>query len=256
MKKAWKISRGSLMLVVLFALAVGFIAGSSLAPEKVVIRNAGKQTTHIESEKIIETVLPAVDSKGNGVVGRLITTIRPGTGHVLVNVDNVLAQFDTQLSGRAAAKVASNFTSIDLSNIDIIYDIKANASVIEGPSAGAAMATSIILALDDIKPSKNIVITGSIKDNGEIGKVGSIQEKSRAVKEAGATIFLVPEGQSTETTSTRTKNCTESGTLEICSIKYDYGESNISSMLNITIQEVRNISDVIDVYKKEALKSS
>ncbi|MBI3190932.1 hypothetical protein HYZ41_04495, partial [archaeon] len=148
MKKTYNISRGDTLFIILVMLMIGFVLGTSFAPERIVFTDQPKNYVRVEGERIVEMGIPAVDMYGNGVVAKLITTIRPGTGQVLVNVNDVLAQFDTQLSGRSAAKAVANVTSTDMSNLDIIYEIKVNATIIEGPSAGASMATSIYLALN------------------------------------------------------------------------------------------------------------
>ncbi len=252
MGKVYKIARGDMIFVVMLLFLLGFIAGTNLAPTKTVFKEYYNQSANIAGEKVVTMGLPAVDADGNGVVGKLTTTIRPGSGQVLVNINNVLAQFDTQFSGRTAAQVASNYTLIDLGGIDVIYDIQVNASVIEGPSAGAAMAASIVLALDNISAPKNIMMTGTINGNGSVGNVGSVLEKAAAAKADGATVFLVPQGQSTEARSNRTRECRNTDGIYFCIIRYDYTDINIGSSLNITVKEVSTISDIIKIYKNYA----
>ncbi len=251
MKRTYKISRGDITFIVLFIFLMGFIAGTILAPERTIFRESPKQTVSVDGAKVVEMGLPAVDSEGNGVLGTLVTTIRPGSGQVLVNVNDVLAQFDTQFSGRIAAKVASNYTGIYLGNLDIVYDIRANATVIEGPSAGAAMTASIILALKNIESTNKIMMTGTIQEDGGVDKVGSILEKATVAKSVGVQIFLVPEGQALQTTATRIRSCRNYGRLEVCTVRYKYGETNIGESLNITVTEVKTIGDIIDVYQRQ-----
>jgi len=98
-------------------------------------------------EKVIKTKVVAVDNKGVGVTADLFTEIRPGSGLVLVNINDLLADINTQYSARIAAQVAKNFTGFDLSNVDVIFNLKAQANVIGGQSAGSAMAISVIAAL-------------------------------------------------------------------------------------------------------------
>ena len=81
----------------------------------------------------------AVEKNGGGVIGKVITTVKPGTGLVLVNINSILAQYDTQYSGRTAAHAAANYTRMNLSNWDVIYTMVIDAQVVEGPSAGGAI---------------------------------------------------------------------------------------------------------------------
>src|SRR3990167_2692682 len=69
-----------------------------------------------------EMPIVGVDDKGNGVLGILTVEVKPGSGLVLVNINNVLADYYNQLSARNAAIVAANFTHKNLANLDVIYN--------------------------------------------------------------------------------------------------------------------------------------
>lgn len=247
MPKTYKIARTDLAFALILLFLIGFTAGTFLSPQKIAPQQL--KTVSVNGSRVIQMGIPAVDENGNGVIGTLLTTVRPGSGQVLVNVNDVLAQFDTQLSGRNAAKAASEATGIDLSNIDVIYDIRVNASVIEGPSAGAALASSIALALEGIPANNKVMMTGTIEDNGSIGKIGAVLEKATAAKASGTTIFLVPSGQGTEMSANRTRVCDNIGFMQVCHVNYDYKNVSIGSELNITVQEVGTLKDILNVYK-------
>lgn len=244
--KPIKIGKTEMVFVVIVVFLIGFIAGIEFVPktynEEIIYRGA-----EIGSEKIVEMGIPAVDSFGNGVVGSLFTTVRPGSGLVLVNINDVLAQYDTQYSGRVAAKVAGDYTKINMSTLDIIYNIKVNATIIEGPSAGASMAASIILAMKN-KTANNVMITGTIEENGSIGIVGSVYEKAIAAKYANATLFLVPEGQSKQYSYKRDRSCQNYGSIELCTIRYIAENMSITESINMTVKEVKNISEAMNYF--------
>jgi PDZ domain-containing protein len=65
---------------------------------------------------------------------------------------------------------------------------------IGGPSAGLAMSLGIIDSLSSGRLTGNRVIaaTGTIDQNGNVGDVGGVAEKTVAVERAGATVFFVP----------------------------------------------------------------
>ena len=228
--------RHDLVFIILFVFLVGFIGGLQLAPQNF------QKPANITEGRIIRMILPAVDSEGNGVVGILSTTVKPGTGKILVDTSKVLNYLDTQLSARTAASVASNYEKMDLGNIDITYTIDVNASIIEGPSAGAAMAISVLLALENKTPG-DTTITGTINPDGSIGRIGAVYEKAVAAKENGATIFLVPTGQSTAEITNRTRTCEMRGSYQLCKINYSTRAVNIGEELNITVREVANIKE-------------
>lgn len=66
-----------------------------------------------------------------------------------------------------------------------------------GPSAGLIMALSIIDFLDDktIQTPYRVAATGTILKNGEIGEIGSLEQKVVTVDAAQIDLFLVPAEQ-------------------------------------------------------------
>ena len=67
---------------------------------------------------------------------------------------------------------------MDLSEYDLVYTIKANATVIEGASAGAALAVATVAALTGKELNSSVMMTGTINHDGTIGPVGGIFEKA------------------------------------------------------------------------------
>jgi PDZ domain-containing protein len=66
---------------------------------------------------------------------------------------------------------------------------------IGGPSAGLAMTLGIIDKLSSGRLTGGHVVaaTGTIDQNGNVGDVGGVAEKTIAVEHAGATVFFVPK---------------------------------------------------------------
>jgi PDZ domain-containing protein len=71
---------------------------------------------------------------------------------------------------------------------------------IGGPSAGLMFALGIVDKLDpeDLTGGKIIAGTGTIDDEGRVGPIGGIAQKLVGAKNAGATVFLVPEANCAE----------------------------------------------------------
>jgi Lon-like protease len=66
---------------------------------------------------------------------------------------------------------------------------------IGGPSAGLAMSLGIIDSLSSgrLTGHRIIAATGTIDQQGNVGDVGGVAEKTVAVERAGATVFFVPQ---------------------------------------------------------------
>ncbi len=66
---------------------------------------------------------------------------------------------------------------------------------IGGPSAGLSMTLGIIdkLSTGRLTGSRVVAATGTIDQNGNVGDVGGVAEKTIAVERAGATVFFVPK---------------------------------------------------------------
>lgn len=229
------------IVIMLVGVALGRITLTAEKPTPPV------RVVSVEESNVV-TFLPAVDENGEGVLAVLETTVKPGSGLVLVNVNNLLAQFDTQLSGRTAAQAAANYTGIDLSKYDIIYNIRVNATVIEGPSAGAALAVSIIAALENKTLDSETMITGTISSDGTIGKVGAIAEKAAIAKEEGAKKFLVPEGQATDKQIKRQRLCSYIDSVQYCEIKYVPKTLNIGESIGIEVIQVGNVEEALKYF--------
>ncbi|AEC50948.1 ATP-dependent proteinase La [Pyrococcus sp. NA2] len=129
-----------------------------------------------------------------GVPTEFIITVAPGSGHVYVETWP-LTQVDMQASARLAAEVAGRVLGVDMSKYDVFIQVKADAPIIGGPSAGGTMTVGIIAAIMGWEIRKDVMMTGMINPDGSIGPVGGILEKASAAHQAGAKIFLIPEGQ-------------------------------------------------------------
>jgi PDZ domain-containing protein len=74
------------------------------------------------------------------------------------------------------------------------FPVSINVTNIGGPSAGLAMTLGVIDTLSggNLTGSRTVAATGTMDDQGNVGDVGGVPQKTIAVERAGATIFLVP----------------------------------------------------------------
>ncbi len=72
-----------------------------------------------------------------------------------------------------------------------------NTNYIGGPSAGLSMTLMLIdeLSRGSLTNHKLIAATGTISANGDVGEVGGVAQKTVAVYNSGARVFLVPKGE-------------------------------------------------------------
>ncbi len=94
------------------------------------------------------------------------------------------------------------YATVDLGIIDpedqvdyaFPFNVSINVTNIGGPSAGLAMTLGVIDALDggSLTGGHTVAATGTIDAQGDVGDVGGVAQKTVAVENAGATVFLVP----------------------------------------------------------------
>lgn len=191
----------------------------------------------------VEMYLPAVDNEGNGVNTILTVEASPGNGRTLTDIDNLLFWADTQHSIRIARRVAENITGKRMDDYDIIYTIKANASLIGGPSAGAALAIATIAVLEGRELRDGVMITGGINHDGTISPVSAILEKAKAAKSIGANLFLVPLLQSRDVIYEESEHCEVFGYSEICTTETRPKRIDVGKESGIEVREVETIED-------------
>ncbi|MBI4170902.1 MAG: hypothetical protein HY514_04355 [Candidatus Aenigmarchaeota archaeon] len=235
-----------LAIIVIGIFLAGVVVGAFLLPFRATVPETPVQ---LASSSQVVIGIPAVDTSGEGVLGKLTTEVKPGTGKVLVNVVNVITLGDTQQSAQKAVKAAGSFTNLDLGTTDVIFNIDVNATSIEGPSAGSSMAVSIVFGLRNETPRSDVMTTGIIDENGRIGRVGSIFEKAKSAKSGGATVFVVPEGQAVESQTTRTRQCRQIGSTQHCRVSYESTQVNIGDKLNLTIAEAGTLEEAVRYFK-------
>lgn len=177
-----------------------FIAGLILASAAYELNSENNEIRleQLQASSIItaSSNVVAVSSQDNaGVIGKVTAEIHPnGRSRVLINT-NPFLETDTQQSAETAAVVAESYTGKSLADRDIILTFDIPGEVLGGPSAGAAMATAIIAAIEGKQVKSDIAITGTIESDGSIGPIGGVLEKAQAAAENNMTLFLVPGGQ-------------------------------------------------------------
>ncbi|MEM0496720.1 MAG: S16 family serine protease [Acidilobaceae archaeon] len=136
----------------------------------------------------------AVSSSGTGVLGSLTVRISSsGSGYIFVSTSPAV-EVDVQGAARIAVLAASIVGGFNPLVYDYYFIIEAPSIIVGGPSAGAAMALGVLLALRGVCP-RDFVVTGMINPDTTIGPVGGLKEKLETTAKAGIRKFIVPYGQ-------------------------------------------------------------
>ena len=242
------------ILAGLVIIGIIFLANSILTSQQNVVQRTNNQNyitlpvslPSVENFSVIKA--PAVDNNGNGVVTLLKVEALRGSGRVLVDIKNLLFFVDTQSSMQTAKDVAENITHTNSSNVDLIYSIDTPASVIEGPSAGAALTIATVAALENKTLNPHVMITGTINEDGTIGQIGGVVAKAEAAKSVGATLFLVPTGQGMQTVVKPVTTCSFVGNLKYCQTIYQTENTNTQLVPGIEIREVGTIQEALKYF--------
>ncbi len=137
--------------------------------------------------------VPAVVGGDDGGSLAIQIQIAPGDGNIYTSIYPKTG-ISTQSSEESAVLSAFITSNKSLDECVVHFDVinTLNSKYVDGPSAGAAMAVASSAILQNMKLREDIVITGTINSNGEIGTVGGITEKVIAASKSGKSYFLTP----------------------------------------------------------------
>lgn len=225
-----------LACVFLVAFIAGYLLPSKNLPEKT-------------SGKITSLALLAVNSQGIGEFARIEIALRQGMGKTEINESYGLPLIspDTKKSLLEAANYSRSYANFSYKSTDISIAIIGNSSVIAGGSAGAACAVAIISALEGTMLKENILLTGSILENGRIGRVGLVLQKARAMVETKYDTLLVPIGEKKEWIIPA--GCANSKNLEM-ECKPARMEIDVEEETGIRIIEVKTVGEAYGLMRK------
>lgn len=114
----------------------------------------------------------------------------------VVDGDETTISAEVALAPRAFERIGLQFADTQFRDADLPVDVGFTTDNIGGPSAGLAFSLSVldVLTEGDLTGGADIVVTGAIDRFGNVGNVGGVHQKAFAAREAGAEIFIVPDG--------------------------------------------------------------
>jgi predicted S18 family serine protease len=148
------------------------------------------------SSKVHLVAVRSTERGYEGVVLDCYVKLLRGSGRVLVDTEPKIG-IDLQSSLRVAVSVAEGLTGFNFSRVDVVARVvgEEEVEVVDGPSAGAAIAAAVISAVRGERLNDTVYITGMVNPDGSVGQVGGVLEKALAAAEHGAKLFMVPKGQ-------------------------------------------------------------
>lgn len=147
-----------------------------------------------EDEVGISTGL-AVTAVGGEIIF-VETALMPGRGKLTLTgqLGDVMKE-----SARAAFSYArSHWMELGINrdfaqDTDVHIHVPEGAVSKDGPSAGVAMATSLVSALTGVKTRKEVGMTGEVTLRGRVLEIGGVKEKVIAAHRAGLKVLVLPK---------------------------------------------------------------
>ena len=226
-------------------------------------QSSGKTTVYNVTDTSLKSisavaVRPILSSDGffetttyAGTVLKITVENRDGSGLVLVNTA-IPTGVDFQTSARTAVMIAQKYTNFDLSKKDVIFSISSGnqqeLQAVDGGSAGGAMTVLLISDISGKPINSKVLMTGTIEDDGSIGKIGGVSEKADAAGKYGAKIFLVPTGQAI----TQVQSCDEkragSFVYRTCTSQDQPLSDLTEKEFGMKVIEINSISDALSYF--------
>ncbi len=78
--------------------------------------------------------------------------------------------------------------------VELPYEIDIDSGRVGGPSAGLAFTLAVIdyITEGELTGGQDVAVTGTIRRDGTIGRVGGVPQKTHAARRQGVDIFIVP----------------------------------------------------------------
>jgi ATP-dependent Lon protease len=149
-----------------------------------------------EAEDMVGVVTGLAWTEVGGEILTIESVLLPGKGNV--KTTGKLGDVMQESVSAALSYVRSRSTRFGIKPTvfekrDIHVHVPEGATPKDGPSAGVAMATSIVSVLTGIPIRRDIAMTGEITLRGRVLPIGGLKEKLLAALRAGITTVLIPK---------------------------------------------------------------
>lgn len=110
------------------------------------------------------------------------------------------ATFRTFAAPAEPNRALIGFSAHDTYSVDLPFRAVIDTDAIGGPSAGLAFTLTLIDRLTEgsLTGGRRVAVTGTIREDGSVGAIGGLRQKTVAVRQAGVKYFIVPTEQGTD----------------------------------------------------------
>jgi ATP-dependent Lon protease len=149
-----------------------------------------------EAEDMVGVVTGLAWTEVGGEILTIESVMVPGKGNV--KTTGKLGDVMQESVSAAMSYVRSRATTFGVKPTlfekrDIHVHVPEGATPKDGPSAGIAMATSIVSVLTGIPVRKDVAMTGEVTLRGRVLPIGGLKEKLLAALRAGVTTVFIPK---------------------------------------------------------------
>jgi predicted S18 family serine protease len=174
-----KLVLASVLAIIVVALVAALLIGKSVPA----------------TEQRVTIMAPAVTEEGTGVLVPFEVSLRPGTGRILVDLDNAFYREDMENSLRKARAIAARELGFNPASFDVEVKSVGGERTVSGESAGALFTVAIASAFAGRHIRNDTSMSAVINEDGSLGPIESLKEKLDAASKAGVTRFVVAPGQ-------------------------------------------------------------
>ena len=149
-----------------------------------------------EVEDLVGVVTGLAWTEVGGELLSIESVVMPGKGKIMITGklgDVMQESVQAARSYVQSRAVAFGIKPTLFDRRDIHVHVPEGATPKDGPSAGVAMATTIVSALTQIPVRKDIAMTGEITLRGRVLPIGGLKEKLLAALRGGITTVLIPK---------------------------------------------------------------
>ncbi len=152
---------------------------------------AGDRIVGLDGESIdsFETLVASLADRRSGETVT-IEAVRTETDGSEVVISETITLGVRPLESAGISQAATQ-----LRDSELPFEVGFSTEDIGGPSAGLAFTLTVldVLTDGDLTGGANIVVTGTIDRDGNVGPIGGVKQKAYAASEADADVFIVPE---------------------------------------------------------------